>query len=197
VPRSQIRGWRFSRVWTALAATVVFAVGLGLIATTLSTPTAEAATVNFEVLLDALPLDARKAFCKFLVLYDAKEIAPAAAAGLAPDLNFAIPWTLPGGFELQQAYVLRFGAHPGLAASYDRGSEFLGVIFHPPVPEEQFGTHKDYDCVVGKHRGHAVTVGPWRLVHLTDPTTCHCVLSQRTDTTGLPEILAAIAPPLP
>ena len=104
---------------------------------------------------------------------------------------------LPVGFRLQQVYVLQFGEHPGLAASYDRDGEFLGVIFHRPVRDEQFGTHKDYDCVVGKHRGHEVKVGPWRLVHLTDPTTCHCVLSKLDESTGLSEVLAAVAPPLP
>jgi len=184
-------------VRSAMAAAVVFAVGIGLLAATLSAPEAQASTVHFEVLLDALPLDARKAFRKFLLLYDAKEIAPAAAADLAPDLNFALPGVLPGGFRLQQVYALRFGEQPGLAASYDRDGEFLGVIFHQPVRVEQFGTHKDYDCVVGKHRGHEVKVGDWRLVHLTDPTTCHCVLSKLSDTTGLPEVLAAVAPPLP
>ena len=189
--------FRIGPVRSAMAAAVVFAVGVGLIAATLSAPQAEATTVHFEVLLDALPLDARKAFRKFLVLYDAKEIAPAAAAGLAPDLNFALPGVLPGGFRLQQVYALRFGEQPGLAASYDRDGELLGVIFHQPVRVEQFGTHKDYDCVVGKHRGHEVKVGAWRLVHLTDPTTCHCVLSKLSDTTGLPEVLAAVAPPLP
>jgi len=192
-----MQAWRIGPVRSAMAAALVFAVGIGLIAATLSAPQAEATTVNFEVLLDALPLDARKAFRKFLVLYDAKEIAPAAAADLAPDLNFALPGVLPGGFRLQQVYALRFGEQPGLAASYDRDGELLGVIFHQPVQREQFGTHKDYDCVVGKHRGHEVKVGAWRLVHLTDPTTCHCVLSKLSDTTGLPEVLAAVAPPLP
>ena len=189
--------FRIGPVRSAMAAAVVFAVGIGLLAATLSAPEAQASTVHFEVLLDALPLDARKAFRKFLLLYDAKEIAPAAAADLAPDLNFALPGVLPGGFRLQQVYALRFGEQPGLAASYDRDGEFLGVIFHQPVRVEQFGTHKDYDCVVGKHRGHEVKVGDWRLVHLTDPTTCHCVLSKLSDTTGLPEVLAAVAPPLP
>ncbi len=189
--------FRIGPLQSAMAAAVVFAVGIGLIATTVSAPKAEAATVHFEVLLDALPLDARKAFRKFLLLYDARAIAPAAAARSAPELNFAIPEVLPVGFRLQQVYVLQFGEHPGLAASYDRDGEFLGVIFHRPVRDEQFGTHKDYECVVGKHRGHEVKVGPWRLVHLTDPTTCHCVLSRLSDTTGLPEVFAAVAPPLP
>ena len=38
---------------------------------------------------------------------------------------------------------------------------------------------------------------PPQAAHLTDPTTCHCVLSKLSDTTGLPEVLAAVAPPLP
>jgi len=64
---------------------------------------------------------------------------------------------------------LLFGAHPGVAATYDRDGEFLGTVLHAAVQQEDFGTHRDYECVVGKHRGHKVEVGEWMLVHLTGP----------------------------
>ena len=71
------------------------------------------------------------------------------------------------------------------------------LLFHRPVQKEDYGTHKDHACVVGKHRGHKVEVGQWRLVHLTDPTTCHCVLSRLDEQTELPAVMAAVAPDSP
>jgi hypothetical protein len=76
-----------------------------------------------------------------------------------------------------------------------RDGELVGVIFHPPVLKEQFGTHDDRDCVIGKHRGHAVEVGEWSLVHVTDPTTCHCVLSRLDHERELADVLPLVAPP--
>jgi hypothetical protein len=40
----------------------------------------------------------------------------------------------------------------------------------------------------------SVEVKPWRLVHFTDPTTCHCVLSTLDVEKELPAVFAAIAP---
>ena len=181
------------RPW-ALAASVVMAVGLGVLALSLMDNQAKASTVNFGVLLDALPLDAQKAFRKFLLLYDARPASPVDAKRFAPSLDFATPPTLPGGFRLNSVYLLQFGAQPGIAASYDRNGEFLATIFHTPVKQEDFGTHKDYPCVVGKHHGHKVQVGAWKLVHLKDPTTCHCVLSQLDERSELPAVMAAVTP---
>lgn len=186
------RHWNVKRTSWALAASIVLAVGLGMFGLSLTENRAEASVVNFGVLLDALPLDAQKAFRKFLVLYDARPTSARDARRDAPQLNFAVPETLPGGFRLQEVYMLRFGGHPGVAATYDRTGEFLGTIFHAPVQQEDYGTHRDTDCVVGKHRGHKVEVGRWKLVHLTDPTTCHCVLSRLDEDTELPHIMAAV-----
>ncbi len=186
--------WKVNRKSWALAASVVLVVGLGMLGLSLTGNRVEASAVNFGVLLDALPLDAQKAFRKFLVLYDAKQASALDAQRNASELDFAVPEALPGGFRLQAVYMLRFGGHPGVAATYDREGEFLGTIFHAPVQQEDFGTHRDYDCVVGKHRGHKVEVGEWKLVHLTGPTTCHCVLSRLDEQTDLPRIMAAVAP---
>jgi hypothetical protein len=160
-------------------------------------PSAAAATVDYSVLLDALPLNAQKAFRKFLLHYDAREGSTVEARRYAPDLNFEVPDTLPGGFRLETVYLLRFGDLPGVAAGYKRNGEFLGAVFHRPVHKENFGPHKDYPCMVGKHKGHKVSVGEWKLVHLMDPTTCHCVLSRLDERTELPAVMAAVAPELP
>lgn len=186
-----------SRAGVALAASIALVVGLGLFTLPLTRDggsQVQAATVDFGILLDALQADAREAFNRFLANYDAKEATPADAKRYASTLNFDLPATLPGGFELKATYVLRFGHAPGVAARYDRAGEFLGVLFHPPVLREDFGTHNDRSCVVGKHRGHKVPIGEWSLVHLTDPSTCHCVLSRLDEATELPAVMAAVAP---
>jgi len=186
------------RMPTSAAASVAFAIGVGLSVIALlqeTTPRASASTVDFSVLLDALPLDAQRAFRKFLTLYSAREIQPYTAHAGAPDLDFEIPETLPGGFRREAVYALRFGDAPGIAAEYYRDDgEFLAALFHPPVKQEDFGTHNDRPCVVGQHRGHTVEVGPWRLVHLTDPSTCHCVLSRLDLEREVPAVMAAVAP---
>ena len=122
------------------AAGVLLAVGVGFVAIALlheTTPTASASTVDFSVLLDALPLDAQKALRKFLALYNAEEIEPHAAHNRAPDLDFEIPETLPGCFRREAVYALRFGDAAGIAAEYYRSDgEFLAALFHPPVQQE-------------------------------------------------------------
>ncbi|MFQ5424396.1 MAG: anti-sigma factor family protein [Phycisphaerae bacterium] len=190
------RVWRRRGSW-AIAAGVILAVTLGTLSLSGfrdGSSEASAAPINFGVILDALPLDAEKAFRKFLILYNARPISPAKAARFAPTLDFALPDTLPGGFRLTGVYAVRFGDTPGIAARYERNGEFLAAIFHPPISSEDFGTHRDYPCVIGKHCGHKVEVGQWKLVHVTDPTTCHCVLSRLSETTELPQILDAVAP---
>ena len=189
------RLWLRSAPW-AIAAGVVLAVGLGLVGLSSLDTTAHASTVDFGMLLDALPLDAQKAFRKFLVRYDAKPTTPVAAKRIAPDLNFDTPAELPGGFRLQSVYQLRMGKSVGIAAAYDRDGEFLAVVFHPPMKHEKFGSHENYPCIVGEHCGHKVQVGEWSLVHLTDPTTCHCLLSRLDEKSQMPAVMAAIAPKL-
>lgn len=178
-----------------IAAVIALVVGLGGLAMFVrqSESTAQASTIDFGVILDALPLDPQKALSRFLTLYNAVEIAPNEARSFAPHLDFEVPAMLPGGFQRSNTYGLRFGSSPGVAARYEKSGELLVAIFHPTVHPEQFGTHKDYPCVVGDHHGHAVAVGDWRLVHVTDPVTCHCVLS-RLDEIELSPVLKAVAP---
>jgi len=196
IAASSRRGAVFSRRF-ALAASVLIAVGLGgwaIWSFNGGASVANAATVDFSVLLDALPHDAVGAFEKFLSKYQARLVSPAEARNAAKQLDFEIPDVLPGGFRLEKAYTMRFGDEAGAAASYSRYGEFLGAIFHRPVHREEFGSHKDYDCVIGKHRGHAVAVGDWKLVHVTDATTCHCVLSKLNEQSKLSAVLSAVAP---
>jgi len=182
----------------AIAAGVVLAIGLGMFGlSSVNTTAARATTVDFSVLLDALPLDAQKAFRKFLVRYEAKSTTPVAAKRIAPALNFETPAVLPGGFKLQSLFEIRIGNATGIAAAYDRDGEFLAAVFHAPMRHEQFGSHENYPCVIGEHCGHKVQVGEWKLVHLTDPTTCHCLLSRLDEDTEIPAIMKAIAPNSP
>ncbi|MCK6456726.1 MAG: zf-HC2 domain-containing protein [Phycisphaerae bacterium] len=182
------------RPWS-IAAILAIAVGFGgvMTFTRMNENAAQASTIDFGVILDALPLDPQKAFSRFLTLYGGVEMPPEQARSFARTLDFEIPAMLPGGFQRMNVYGLRFGSSPGVAVRYERSGEFLAAIFHPTVHPEQFGTHQDYPCVIGDHHGHAVEVGEWRLVHVTDPTTCHCILS-RLDETELPAVLIAVAP---
>lgn len=186
-----------SRIPFRAAAMIALAVGVGslvLIWADKSVNKAEASPINFGIILDTLPVDAEVAFRKFLELYEAKEIHPREAKRLAPKLNFGMPEDLPGGFRRKSTFALNFGGSPGIVARYERQGEFLVAIFHATVFEEDYGTHRDYPCVVGKHRGQKVEVGAWSLVHVTDPTTCHCVLSRLDESTELPDVLSAVAP---
>ncbi|MCG3127220.1 MAG: hypothetical protein CHACPFDD_02078 [Phycisphaerae bacterium] len=187
---------RFLRVRSILAAAacLVLAVG-GYFAILQGLATrAEAAPVNFSALLDGLSVDAEKAFREFVELYRGRRVSSAAARQHASQLNFAVPEQLPGGFALNEAFALQIGDTPAAAAIYRRNGEFVGAIFHRAIHPEDYGTYRDYPCVVGEHRGHRVQVGEWRLVHVTDATTCHCVLSRLDETKELPAILHAVAP---
>lgn len=191
------RRWRFNQ--TRVAAAIVLIAG---IATAYSLrpfsfdQPARASSVDFGLLLDHVGHDPANALRKFLMMYEGVEIHPEDAKRRAPELSFELPIRLSGGFRLVEVYSLRFGGSPGILARYERGDECLITIFHRPVQTEDFGTHRDYPCIIGEHRGHQVSVGEWKLVHVTDPTTCHCVLSRLDETTELPPVLSAIAPSL-
>lgn len=192
-PTQTIQHLWLRRVPWAIAAGVVLAVVLGMFGRSLDT-SARASTVDFGVLLDALPLDAPKAFRKFLLRYDAKPTTPIAAKRAASNLNFDTPTLLPGGFRLKSVYELRIAGTRGIAAAYDRDGEFLAVVFHPPMKHEKFGSHENYPCVIGGQCGHKVQVGEWKLVHLADPSTCHCLLSRLDVSDEIPRVMRAIAP---
>jgi len=198
LPGKSPRIFRLSRRAVAIAAVLVAAVGIGLFAWSWGLPfgasPAHAADVDFGDLLAGLPQDARLAFDRFLDMYGARVATEAEARRHGAALNFALPEQLTGGFQRQAIYVLNFGTKPGVAVRYERDGEFLAMIFHPPVLEEDYGTHEDRECVVGKHRGHAVEVGEWSLVHVTDATTCHCILSRLDPMTDLPPIVAEVVP---
>jgi Putative zinc-finger len=196
VPSRPVRRLRLRSAPWAIAAGAALAVGLGMFGLPSLESTAHASTVDFGVLLDALPLNAQTAFRKFLVRYDAKPTTPIVAKRIAPGLTFDTPTELPGGFRLQSVHELRIGGSTGIAAAYDRDGEFLAVVFHAPVKRERFGSHQNYPCVIGKHCGHKVQVGQWKLVHLTDPTTCHCLLSRLDEQSEMPAVMQAIAPNL-
>ncbi len=156
---------------------------------------AQAAGVDFAVLLDSISEGAVEAFDRFITHHSGLSIDPADARRSAPELDFEVPAALPGEWRRARTYCLNFGGSQGIAASYTRGDgEFLATIFHAPVKKENIGTHKDYPCVVGKHRGHSVQIGEWSMVHLTDPSTCHCVLSRITNDDQLASVMSAIAP---
>ena len=179
----------------AAAACLVLAIGGGYLFVTQGLGTrAEAATVNFSVLLDGLAVDAEAAFRQFVELYKGRPVTATQARQHASQLNFDLPGKLPGGFELEGAFALQIGDAPAAAATYRRGSDFIGTIFHRAIHPEDYGTHRDHPCVVGEHRGHQVQVGEWRLVHVPDATTCHCVLSRLDESKELPPILRAVAP---
>lgn len=196
---SKAAGVAAAMLMALLGGYVLFNRGPGLAAPV------QAETVDFSVLLDNLNTGPRAAFERFLTRYGAKPTTVADAKKHAPKLSFNIPEALPGGFRLEAVYELNFGGSPGAAARYERyaepsersgtgAGEFLGALFHQPILKEDFGTHRDYDCIVGQHRGHNVAIGEWRLVHLTDPTTCHCVLSRLDPDAQLPAVMAALAP---
>lgn len=187
----------FLRLRPIIAAAACLLLGVGGYMALTQVPMeqrADAASVNFSVLLDGLSVDAEKAFLEFVQLYKGRRVSPSEARHHASQLNFAMPETLPVGFKLDEAFALQIGDAPAAAATYRREGEFIGTVFHRAIHPEDYGTHRDHPCVVGEHRGHQVQVGEWRLVHVTDLTTCHCVLSKLDELTQLPPILRAVAP---
>lgn len=157
-------------------------------------PTAIAETIDYSVLLDGVEKDIEGSFQRFVSYYRGRQIDPDIASAAAPALRFALPREIPGGYRLDRAYALQFGTSPGIAARYQSEKSLLIVFFHPPVDRDHVGVHKEMPCVVGNHYGHRVDVGPWKLVHFTDPTTCHCVLSTLDVESELPAVFAAVAP---
>jgi hypothetical protein len=155
---------------------------------------AKADEVNFALLLDGLATNVDSSLTRFLQYHKAEPISAESAHAAAPDLRFAIPADLPHNFRLQQTYRFQLGTRTGLVACYKRGQEPLIVFLHQPTNKERFGVRSEMSCLVEGREVHSVEAGPWRLVHFTDPTTCHCVLSTLDTEKELPAVFAAIAP---
>lgn len=181
----------------AAAASIAILIGVGLfVGLWLGTGTqvVQASDIDYSILLDGIAEDVDAAVQRFLNHYKAQPIARDTVEKAAPALSYAVPPQLPGGFQLEQAYSMRFGKDPGVAATYRRGDEPLVVFFHPPVDKELMGIHRHSSCIVAKPHGQKVEVGPWHLIHFTDPTTCHCLLSKLEEGPELYEVIACIAP---
>jgi hypothetical protein len=188
----------FFRKPLAIAASIAVFLGVGtftVLMLTESAQVAEATQVDYTVLLDGLSGRVDAAIERFLAYYDAQPIPASEAHAAAPALSFAVPPRLPGDFVLRQAYRVRFGEAPGVAAVYERGEEPLVVFFHPTVDGEKCGTYRQRPCIIGERHGHQVQVGDWRLLHFMDPTTCHCVLTKLgPGSRDLSEIVHIVAP---
>lgn len=190
------RAQRGARGWAAAAALALLIGLAGAAGIWLNRAApARAAVIDFTQLLDAVNADAVNAFDEFLAHNHGARIEADTVHAAAPRLDFEVPAELPGGYTRKAIYRMKFGDAAGIAASYrSPDGEFLATIFHPPVRQEQFGTHQDYPCVIGDHHGHAVKVGAWRMIHLTDPSTCHCVLTRSASDEAVAAIFQAIAP---
>lgn len=196
-PHRVLKFVKFLRRPLAAAASLAFLLGSGVfVAVWLNegAQVAQASAIDYGILMDGVASDVEGAFRRFLTHYGAKRIEPAAAPRSAPHLRFALPAELDGGFQLQDSYELRFGNSPGIAARYLRGQEPLFVFFHPPVDQERLGVHRESHCEVAGRSGYCIESGAWRLIHFTDPTTCHCVLSRLTSEADLYSVMAAVSP---
>ena len=196
---SRRRGWpaRFWRRPIAAAASLGLLIGGGVTVAFLaheSAQKAQAAGIDYSVLLDGVAQDADAAVDRFLRHYSAERITPEAASAAAPGLSFRLPQELPGGYQREAVYRVQFGTAAGVVARYRRANEPLVVFFHTPIGQTRLGIHRESECHVAGREGQRVEVGPWQLVHFTDPSTCHCLLSKISDEAGQSAILAAIAP---
>lgn len=194
------RGLR-SRAWfqrpLAAAASLAFFLGSAVtigIWLNRSTPVVQAAAVDYSVLLDGLGAGVDEAVHSFFRHYGGREISPGDAQRAAAGLDFSLPDELPGGFRRESVHRLSFGGTTGVAACYRRQDEPLVVFFHPPANAAQMGVHRESHCHVAGREGHRVEVGPWQLLHFTDPTTCHCLLSKLPTEAEQSAVFAAVAP---
>ena len=181
----------------AAAASLALLVGVGTLLSLWATaglPQARAGTVDYSILLDGVANNVDASFERFLTYYHARPIEVAAAHKAAPALSFNLPPELPGSYHLDKVYRLEFGDSPGVAARYQGANGPLIIFFHRPVNKSVLGVHKEMSCHVGNQWGHRVDIGPWKLIHYTDPTTCHCLLSTLDPESEVPAVFAAVAP---
>jgi hypothetical protein len=182
----------------ALAASFALLIGVGLLFTFAidrGAQPAQAGVVDYSILMNGIAADVHGAIDRFLKHYHAEPVDAAKAGLSAPELSFAVPDRLDGGFERVQTYRMRFGQSPGVAATYERAGEPLFVIFHPVSDNPARPSGRS--CKIGELHGSQVQVGPWRLLHVMDGTTCHCVLTTLEPGPELEGVVRAVAPDLP
>lgn len=178
----------------AMAASIALVAGLTALFTLLvdrSTGTAHASVIDYRILMDGVAADVNGAIQRFLKHYKAVPIDAAQAHEQAPKLSFDLPAELPGHCRLIQAYRVTFGKDPGIAATYDKNGEPIFVIFHALIIPP--GTAPPC-CEMGIVEGKSIEMGPWRLIHVMDGTTCHCVLSTLDTGSELDAIVEAVTP---
>jgi len=188
------RRWRRPLALAASLALMFGAASSVIVWTHVAAPQAHATTIDYGLLLDGLSEDLDAALERFLDHYQATPLAAMLAPDAAPHLRFRVPEQLPGGYRLKDVWRLKLEGAAGVAARYVRDDEPLVVFFHAPADQTRTGVHAESHCQVAGRDGQCVTVGPWHLLHFTDPTTCHCLLSRIEDPELQREIFAAIAP---
>jgi anti-sigma factor RsiW len=180
----------------ALAASLALLLGAGAFVAVWLNSTAQVAqagSIDYQMLLDGLATDADASVNRFLQHYKARRMDVEAVQAEAAPFTFRLPASLPGDYKLQECYRLQFGTNRGYAARYRRADgEPVFVFFHSPVSKTLMGVHRESHCDLAQG-SHCVEVGPWQLIHYTDPTTCHCLLSRVRDESQLRAILAAIS----
>ena len=161
----------------AMAASAAVLLGAGVFMAfwlSHSTQVARADAVDYRILLDGIARDADAAIDRFLNHYEAHPISSEAMQAEKTPLHFRIPAELPGGYELRQGYRIRIGNTAGYAAKYRRENDgdVVFTCFHKPVNKTLLGIHRDSHCALAQG-SHCVEVGPWQLIHFTDPSACH------------------------
>lgn len=180
----------------ALAASLALFIGMGVLfsaAFDRSIPTASAAVIDYRILMDGVASNVRGSIERFLTHYQARTIDRADADRLAPDLSFDLPAVLPSGYQFEQAYSFKLGTSNVIAATYEGDGTPLFLIFHPT--SDNVKGPKETSCRIGDLHAGQIEAGRWRLVHVMDESTCHCVLSTLQDE-SLQSVVQAVSPGL-
>lgn len=189
------RVFRLFRRPLAIAASLAFLIGGGALVTVMldrGVQTVQAADIDYSVLMNGVATDVHGAMTRFLDHYHAEPIGVTQAHEFAPELSFALPPELPGGYRFVAAYRMQFGKSRGIAAAYDRNGEPVFLIFHPM--KDNVSDSGSTMCMIGGMYGSQIEVPPWRLLHMMDDTTCHCVLTRLEPGRALEAIVQAVAP---
>jgi len=190
------RLFRLARRPLALAASLALFIGLGLLFNTFlgrGVPAAHAAVIDYGILMDGVATDVRGAIDRFLSHYEAEPIDRSATRAAAAHLSFDLPEMLPADYQFEQAYRFKLGKSNAVAATYCRGRIPLFLIFHPM--SDNVKGPKETSCRIGDLHAGQIEAGSWRLVHVMDQTTCHCVLSTLEDP-ELAAVVQAVSPSL-